>query len=83
MRPTLALAVLLPLLGGCADPGSMSFRGRPLSVTDAASRLNDAAYSAGARTGERLGISPPADTPAAGVWRERPSWNEPREPRQY
>lgn len=83
MRPILALAALLPLLAACGHPGSMSFRGTPLSVTEAASRLNDAAYSAGARTGERLGISPPADTPAAGVWRERPAGPEPRAYRQY
>jgi hypothetical protein len=65
MRP-LAPCLCLILLAGCAEP-IFTFRGEP--VTGVASRLNDAAYSAGARTGERLGISPPADTPVAGKWR--------------
>jgi len=64
--------VLLPLLlAGCADPGGIAFRGQPLSLTGAARDLNDASYAAGARTGERLGLTPPAETPRAGVWQER------------
>lgn len=69
MRP---LPLLVPLLlAGCAT--GISYQGVPIehSVTGGARRLNDGAYSAGARLGQRLGLSPPADTPAAGVWQER------------
>lgn len=69
MRPALLLLPLL--LAGCAT--GLSYQGVPVehSVTGGAQRLNDGAYSAGARLGQRLGLSPPADTPEAGVWRER------------
>ena len=68
MRPLLLLPALL-LATGCAELGGINFRGEPISVSP--SRLNDAAYAAGARTGERLGISPPAETRSAGEWRLR------------
>jgi len=75
MRVLLPLAPLL-LLVACADAGGVSFRGRPLGeafapIGAAFGRANDAAYSAGARTGERLGTAPPAETPRAGVWQPR------------
>ena len=68
MRPILAIAALI-LLTGCAELGGINFRGEPIGFSP--SRLNDAAYAAGARTGERLGIAPPAETPSAGEWRVR------------
>ena len=69
MRPALLLAPLI--LAGCAT--GLSYQGVPVeqSVTGSAQRLNDGAYSAGARLGQRLGLSPPADTPRAGVWQPR------------
>lgn len=63
-----AILLLLPLLLiGCAEAGGLTYQGRPLSLGG----LGDAAYSAGARTGERLGTAAPAETPAAGVWKPR------------
>lgn len=68
--PALALPLLL---AACADAGGVGYQGRSLS--DAAQwfggafqRAQDSAYSAGARTGERLGTAPPAETPRAGVF---------------
>lgn len=71
MRPALLLLAPL-LLAGCES--GLSYQGVPVeqSLGSGARRLNDGAYSAGARLGQRLGLSPPADTPSAGVWRERP-----------
>ena len=65
----LIMPALLLLLPGCAELGGINFRGEPIGISP--SRLNDAAYAAGARTGERLGIAPPAETPSAGEWRVR------------
>jgi hypothetical protein len=76
MRNLLLLPVLL-LATGCGELGGINFRGEP--VTIAPSRLNDGAYAAGARVGERLGITPPAETPSAGEWRAR---GEPAYPRR-
>jgi hypothetical protein len=65
MRP---LLLALPvLLAGCADAGGIAYQGRPI-VLPSFSSMNDAAYSAGARAGERLGTAPPAYTPRAGEW---------------
>ena len=75
MRALLLLPVVL-LVSACGELGGINFRGEP--VTFAPSRLNDAAYAAGARTGERLGITPPAETPSAGEWRARDEWASPR-----
>ncbi len=57
-------------------PAGVGYQGRSLSEAaqwfcGSFNRLNDAAYSAGARTGERLGTAPPADNPRAVQFRPR------------